>query len=51
MRSLMNANGMTGLREAESAAFHQGLWSPRGLTHVTPNTQGSHGPRHNPALL
>lgn len=27
----LNANGMTGLHEAESAAFHQGLlWSPRG---------------------
>ena len=47
---LMNVNGMNGLRDTESATFHQGVWSPRRLTHVSPNTQGSHGPRHNPRL-
>ena len=37
-RFLMNVNGMNGLRDTESATFHQGLWSPQRPTHASPNT-------------
>ena len=49
-RFLMNVNRMNGPHETEPTTFHQGLWSPRRLTRVSPNTQGSRGPRHNPRL-